>query len=349
MELLVFSLSHKTHSVSDREAWRVRDADIPRFLHGLSEIPEVSGACFLATCNRIELYLSAPLEMTAETVMAHWRSFCDGRCGDEAKIPVVRGPKVFQHLLRVSAGLESMVFGENEVFGQVKRAYQTALDQRVAGSLLNFTFQEAFRWGKTIRTETGIGRHPTSVSTVGLKLLEEIFGELCDRSGLVLGLGEMGRQTLKLLKDRGVHRLIVANRTFEKGKEFAEGNGMTAIHFEDRKYLLDQVDFVVTCTAAETPILTESDFADLKPRQNPLVLIDLGVPRDIAPALSPRPELFLYNIDDLRAIAEANTVARQKEAALAEELIQKALASFGEEWLKRTRFTVDLRARSSFG
>lgn len=349
MELLTFSLSHKTHPVADREAWRVHDADIPRFLRGLSEMPEVSGACFLATCNRIEVYLSASLGMPDGRVLEHWRSFCDDRCGSETKMSILRGPKVFQHLLRVSAGLESMVFGENEVFGQVKRAYQTALEQRVAGPLLNFTFQEVFRWSKTIRTETGIGRHPTSVSTVGLKLLEEIFGELRDRTGLVLGLGEMGRQTLKLLKDRGVRRLIVANRTFEKGKNFAEANSVTAIHFEDRKYLLDQVDFVVTCTAAETPVLTESDFADLKSRQNPLVLIDLGVPRDIAPALSPRPELFLYNIDDLRAIAEANTAARQKEAAIAEGLIQKALASFGEEWLKRTRFSADFRARSSFG
>lgn len=349
MELLNFSLSHKTHSVADREAWRVHDADVPRFLRGLIEMPEVSGACFLSTCNRIEVYLSATSDLRGETVLEYWCTFSDSAGTAESKVPVLRGPKVFQHLLRVAAGLESMVFGENEVFGQVKRAYQTALEQRVAGPLLNFTFQEAFRLAKTIRTETGIGRHPTSVSTVGLKLLEEIFGELRDRTGLVLGLGEMGRQTLKLLKDRGVQRLIVANRTFEKGKNFAEANSMTAIHFVDRKYLLDQVDFVVTCTAAEAPILTEPDFSDLKPRQNPLVLIDLGVPRDIDPALAARPELFLYNIDDLRAIAEANAAARQKEAAVAEILIQNGLASFGEEWLKRTRFTADLRARSSFG
>ena len=262
---------------------------------------------------------------------------------------VERGSNAFAHLLRVASGMESMVFGENEVFGQLKRAYQTAFEHKTTGPLLNFTFQEAFRWAKSIRSETGIGRYPTSVSTVGLKLLEEIFGDVQTREGFVLGLGEMGRQMVKLLKDRGVRRLIAANRTYETGRIFAEEQGIEVIHFEDRKFLLDKVDFVVTCTGAETPVLTEKEFADIPLRDSPLVLMDLGLPRDIAPSLSARSDLFLYNIDDLRRIAETNSAARRQDGLQADAIIQKGVASFEEEWLKRVCFSGAFRARSSFG
>lgn len=335
MELLNFSLSYKTHSVAERESWRICDEDVPLFLRGLLALPHVEGACFLATCNRIETYLSVAYGENPESILKWWRSFLKGGIAQDILPKVHRGGAVFGHLVRVASGLESMVLGENEVFGQVKKAYQTALDVGATGPLLNFTFQQAFRESKNLRNATGIGRYPTSVSTVAIKLLQEIYGDLQNCAGLVIGLGEMGRQTLKLLKDRGVKRLVLANRTYELGKKVAEELGIEAIHFEDRKFLLNQVDFVIASTGARNPILTETDFEKSCQREKPLVLIDLGLPRNVNPELESLSNVYLYNIDDLQAIAKQNSVVRLKEAALAEEWIQKGLANFEEEWLKR--------------
>ncbi|MDP2599778.1 MAG: glutamyl-tRNA reductase, partial [Deltaproteobacteria bacterium] len=203
---------------------------------------------------------------------------------------------------------------------------------------LNFAFQQAFRIAKQIRTQTGIARFPVSVSTVSLMLLEQIFGDFKEVTALVVGLGEMGRQTAELLKERGVQKLIIMNRTYQRAREFASVLKAEACPLDALTTVLPLADMVVASTAAPSPILMAQTVQEAlaQRKERPMVLMDLGFPRDIAPDAAHFENAYLYNVDDLKEIADKNLSQRQKEAKRAEEIINKSLLGFESDWMKRT-------------
>ena len=317
MELVSLGSNFKTTSISERERWTIAPARIPDFLNGLLQIPKVEGAVYLATCNRVELYVVCQDGVHLASLFQNF-----------SPAYVYKGKEAFAHLLKVASGLDSLVLGEPEILGQVKQAYAFALEQKVTGPLLNFVFQRVFSVAKQIRTETGIARYPVSISSVAVMLMEQIFGDFKNLTAMVVGLGEMGLQTSELLLKRGVKKLIRANRT--KVSE----NIVSLDHLEE---ILPTIDLVVTATSSETPLISKEMIS--KKMENPLVMIDLGVPRDIEPSVANLENVYLYNVDDLKTVADKNLAFRQKEAEFAEKMVEKALATFELEWEKRIRIT----------
>lgn len=310
MDLIVFGVNFKTTSIAQREAWVVENFYREEGVHGV---------VILATCNRVEIYAAVEAGFSPEKFSPAY---------------TYKNEAAFAHLLKVVCGLDSMVLGETEVFGQVKQAYHRALELKTTGPLLNFVFQRAFQVAKKIRTETGIGRYPVSVGTVAILLLEQIFGCLKGVRALVVGLGEMGSQTAKLLRERGVEKLYLINRTEILSRDFAKhlGESVEAFAWKQLEVVLPQADVVITSARSPSWIFSKENFSK---REDFQVWIDLGVPRAVDPAIGRLDGVYLYNVDDLKTIAEKNLANREAEGRLAEVLIQKQLLTFQIEWTKR--------------
>lgn len=355
MKLILLGFDHKTNSVAEREALAVSPSQLPLFLKSFLTIPGVAGIVFLSTCNRVELYATLRQDLPASLLMDHWKNFLGSEEKSLQPAYIYSNERAFYTLVRVASGLNSMALGENQILGQVKQAYLKSLELKVTDSLLNFAFQQAFRVAKKIRTDTGIAKFPTSVSLIAIQMAEQIFGNFKDLTALVVGTGEVGRQTAESLSKKGVGRLLVTNRTLSSAQEIATTLGAQAFPFAQLENILPLADLVITSTTSHTPILSKkmlAQFTDLK-RESPLGLIDLGVPRDIAPEVGHLPGVYLYNMDDLKSIAEKNLSLRKNEAVLAEELLTQAVACFLPDWEKRKKMTnknlfipADLRFRS---
>lgn len=334
MDLIVFGLNFKTSSIAEREALSLPESDIENFLRKFHETEGVHGVVYVATCNRIEIYAAISSLARSEFALAKVGGSANNSPQHPPWLPLNFSPAytyfneaAFAHLVKVGCGLDSLVLGETEVFGQIKEAYSKALLLNVTGPLLNFVFQRAFQMAKQIRSETGIGRHPVSVGTVAMMLLEQIFGDFKALTGLVVGLGEMGGQVTKLLLERGVKKLYGSNRTCKRWEGSVE-----EIAWERWREVLPICDVVVTSTSAPSSILSKEKFIK---REGFQVLIDLGVPRDIDPAIGDLDNVYLYNVDDLKTIADKNLAHRLQEARLAEERIRKECLIFQKEWNRR--------------
>lgn len=335
--MIVLGLNHLTSNVAERERWGVPSAQTSSFVRGLLQIPSVQGVVTISTCNRVEIYVSAEEGFNPASLKTFWACFLNRDPADFPSSYVFSGREAFVHLLRVASGLNSLALGETEILGQVKLAYQNALEWKSSDVRLNFVFQQAFRFAKKIRTETGITKCPTSIGTVALQLAEQVFGPLKDQTALVVGLGEIGTQTASLLLKRGIGRLAVANRTHRLARNFAEANGATAHPFDRLEEMLSPADLVITATASEEPILSREMIGRFSASRGkrPLVLIDLGVPRDIDPSAGDLSGVYLYNMDDLKTIAEKNMAFRKKEKETAEAMIGEASALVEGEWEKK--------------
>lgn len=330
MKLIVFGLNHETSGIAEREKWIASPSQMLSFLHGLLKIPKVRGLVYLSTCNRVEVYASVEEGFSFSEI--HSKKFPTHYC--------YLGAQAFGHLLRVASGLNSLALGETQILGQVKQAYRNALELKTTDSLLNFAFQQAFRIAKKIRTETGITKCPTSVGTVAIQLAEQFFGCFEDRTALVVGLGTIGTQVAQLFLKRGIGKLFVANRTSEVASRFAAEWGGESHTFDRFPEIIPLADLVVTATASERPIVNSemfSQFPFLK-QTNPKIFIDLGSPRDMDPAIADLKNFYLYNIDDLKAVALKNVSSRRQEALLAEAMVQEAISSFDKKWEKRVGY-----------
>lgn len=318
MELIVVGCNFQTASIARREAW------------ALNSEKKFSNAVFLATCNRVEIYAAVREGTSSERLLQRWGI-------SEKPGYVRRGEAAFAHLVRVASGLDSMVLGETEVMGQVKRAYQKALESGATNPLLNFAFQRAFAIAKKIRTETGIGRLPVSVASVGLMLLEQIFGSFKKVRAAVAGLGPMGKQAALGLVKRGIGRLTLLSRNIERAEDFASGLSLSAevLPLEALESLLSRVDLLVTAAGRPGYLISVHPRAS---RETLQVFLDLGVPRNIDPLLGQSGNLFLYNVDDLKEIAEKNLADRREAAQAAEQILSQELLTFEREWGKKTNF-----------
>ena len=326
MPIVVIGLSHHSSPVTVRERFAFPEARIPAALQLLREQHLVDEAVILSTCNRVEIYAATTLapELAFDELRTFLVTCHDYRDPITDEIYMLAEPESVEHLFRVACGLDSMVLGETEILGQLKKAYEVALGHRHTGSRLNKAFQRAFNTAKLVRTQTSIQRGSISVGSVAVELAEKIFATLDGRHVLVIGAGDTSEKTARSLLSRGAGSIVVANRSPERAEALAQSLGGRAVGFDDWSKEFQTIDIVVSSTSAPHHILDRAKLEPLmKLRKNhPLLLIDIAVPRDIDPEVNLMPNVFLYNIDDLQTIAEDYLKQRKEEIVRCESIIR---------------------------
>lgn len=332
MNLFCVGISHHTANVETRERY-ARGSDIAGALRerGCAE------ALTLSTCNRVEVYGVAERPIENDTVVRHLLADAAAGVGDDAgAFYRYEGDECVQHLFRVACGLDSMVVGETEVLGQAKQAYATARESGGAGPLLHRLFQRAFRVAKQVRTNTDITRGAVSVGSVAVELAGKIFGDLKHRKVLVLGAGDTSERTARALASRGVTDLRVTNRSGERAEQLALSIGGRAVAFDGWEQQCREVDILISSTASEEPLLTRDKLSPILRERwdRPLFIIDIAVPRDVAPDVNEMDGVFLYDIDSLQSIAEQSLTLRRQQVTAGEQIIAEHVTDFGE-WMRR--------------
>jgi glutamyl-tRNA reductase len=348
--LLVLGLSHHTAPVTLRERFAFADARVPGTLAQLRESGLVDEAVILSTCNRVEIYAVTSLEpRRAFDELHQFLVNChDYRDPLTDEIYKLTEPQSVEHLFKVACGLDSMVLGETEILGQLKKAYDLALQHNHTGSRLNKAFQRAFNVAKQIRTETNIQRGATSVAAVAVELAEKIFNSLDERQVMVIGAGDTSEKAARALLSRGARSIIVSNRSHDRAEALAKELGGRAVHFEDWAQEFRKIDIVISSTAAPHYVLDRARLGPLMALRGnePLLLIDIAVPRDIEPEVNFLDNVYLYNVDDLQSIADDYLQQRKDELAKCEAIIrEKTKALLGA---KRPP-SFDSEARPAFG
>src|SRR6266581_4166201 len=322
MPLLLIGLSHHSSPVTVRERFAFADARIPAALQLLRDSGTADEAVILSTCNRVEIYAATTLEpRQAFPALQEFLVTChDYRDPLTDEIYALGEPQSIEHLFKVASGLDSMVLGETEILGQLKKAYELALQHKHTSGVLNRAFQKAFNTAKHIRTHTNIQRGSVSVGSVAVELAEKIFSAVDDRQVMVIGAGDTSEKTARALLSRGAKSILVSNRSHERAVALAGELGGRAVRFEDWAREFEKIDIVISSTAAPHHILDRAKLAPLmKLRKNrPLLLIDIAVPRDIEPEVNFMENIYLYNIDDLQAIAHDYLQQRKEEMARCE-------------------------------
>jgi glutamyl-tRNA reductase len=334
--LLTLGVSHKTAPVALRERLALPEGRAAGVLRELVEDPSIHEAVAISTCNRTELHLVAGDPVEAENVALAALSRQAGIPPTElfGRIYSMRGGDAVRHLFSVAAGLESMIVGEAEVQGQVKRAYELALVEGVTGPISNQLFRDALAAGKRVRTETALGRARTSVSSVAVDLARAALGDLQARRVLVLGAGENGELTARALAERGVATVFIANRRYDRAIGLAQRFGGKAVRFDDLPQELVAADIVVSSTGSPHQIVGNEELALVAEQRKgrPLLLIDIAVPRDIDPSIRNLPGMTLYDMDDLQREVARNAGVREAEASRARAIVDDEVGSF-ERWM----------------
>ena len=332
MRLLMLGFNHRTAPLELREALAFDNDKAAQALHELRQAHPASECALLSTCNRTEFYIARPIH--DPPTVEQLRTFLSERTG--VAPDVVRGASIHReqqdaasHLFRVATGLDSMVIGEPQILGQVKRAYELADQQAAVGPVLHRLFQGAITASKNIRNQTGIDQGRTSVSSVAVSFARNIFDHFNDKTVLAIGAGEMIKAALSSLGRENPKRLLLVNRTYERAVQLADELGLTgpdhgARTWDDMDQLLVESDIVVSCTASNEPVVSEARFKPLlkKRRGRPLFILDLAVPRDIDPRIGSLRNVYLYNLDDLQEAVNATESDRRGLAEQCEELLQ---------------------------
>ena len=331
MPLVVIGLSHRSCPVTVRERFAFADAQVPAALGSLREAGIAEEAVILSTCNRVEIYASTSLD--SARAFAALREFLvtthDYQEALTDEIYMWSEPQSIHHLFKVACGLDSMVLGETEILGQLKKAYDLALQKGYTGSRLNKAFQRAFNVAKHIRTTTNIQRGSVSVGSVAVELAEKIFSDLKERNVLVIGAGDTSEKTARALLSRGARSILVTNRSYDKALALAQEMGGRAVPFDNWGKEFAHIDITISSTAAPHYILDRAKLeALMKLRRNrPLLLIDIAVPRDIEPEVNFMENVYLYNVDDLQTIADDYLKQRREEAERCEQIIREKAAA----------------------
>lgn len=347
VQIVLVGLNHRTAPVELRERVAFSADQARRAAAELRTQGILEETLVLSTCNRSELY-GVPPEANANGLSALEEFLVSFHGLDRTMLNGSlyrhRNGDVVRHVFRVAAGLDSMLLGEAEILGQLRDSYQAALEFGATGPVLNRMFQGALEVGKRVRTETEIGTRPVSVAFAGVKLAEQIFGKLKNRSALILGAGAVGEQVVERLRDRGIARVFVANRSYDRAIELAARWGGEAVEWNALEQALSLPDMVVSSVGVEEPILTRAMLERaMQARENrALFLIDLGVPRNVSPNAAELYNTYLYNIDDLSGIVEQNKQARAGEVPRVEAIIDEHVAKF-EAWQAGVEVSVVMR------
>ena len=332
--LLAIGVSHKTAPLALRERLALPEGRSASVLHEIVRHDEIYEAVAISTCNRTEMYLVTgdPVEAESAALASMSRHASIRPTELVSAIYSLRDDDAVRHLFEVAAGLDSMIVGEAEVQGQVKRAYELALVEGVTGPLSNRLFRDALAVGKRARTETGISRAQTSVSSVAVELARATLGELDHRSVLVIGAGENGELTARALHERGVKTVFVANRRYDRAIGLAQRFGGTAVRFDDMLPRLIEADIVVSSTGSPHQIVGRDDLAEVVDQRDgrPLLVIDIAVPRDIDPAVRDLTGVTLYDMDDLQRQVSQNLGSRENEARGARAIVLDEVQRFAQ-------------------
>jgi len=333
MEIVLVGLNHRTAPVEVRERVSFTTEQARRAAEELRARGILEETLVLSTCNRSEVY-GVPPEASHECA-AGLSSFLSEF--HSVRPDILSGSlyhhydrEAVRHLFRVSAGLDSMLLGEAEILGQVREAYRFAHENGATGPVLNRLFQGALEVGKRVRTETELGTRPMSVASAGVKLAERIFGKLNERSALVLGAGAISEQVVEQLRSRGIAHLFVMNRSQERAENLAQQFGGEVIAWGEWETALKGPDVVVASVSAEEPVLRREMLARaMAARGNrSLLLMDLGLPRNIEAAAADLYNVYVYNVDDLTDIVQQNRNARESEVPRAEAVVEEHVGKF---------------------
>ena len=337
-------ISHKTCPVEIREKVAFSERVLPEALREMRALEGIRECLILSTCNRVELYGRGD-EFMSKHISRFLSSFHElDQTELEPHLYHLIGEEVADHLFRVASGLDSMVVGENEIYGQLKTAFRIACDADAVDSILYQLVERALRVGKRARTKTKISYGAVSVASVAVELAEKIFGRLTGEKVLVLGTGEMSERTIEHLVKEGAGKIVVASRNFERALELAQKFGAEPVRFDEWLSVLRTSDIVISSTSAPHPIVR---FEDIKMvmqerRHRPLFLIDIAVPRDVEPSVQSIDDVYLYDIDDLESVIHLNVRERKREIQKCERLIDHELLEF-QSWMEQLEMKPVLR------
>jgi len=330
-------MNHRSAPIDVRESVAFENAYVRDALARLSGYPAIQESVILSTCNRVEVVAAVS---DTQTACRNMKMFFDLQraehgAGDlEDHLYTYQGAEAVRHLFRVAASLDSMVVGEPQILGQLKEFYDAARQAGTVGAILHRLFHRSFFVAKRVRTETGIASRAVSVSSVAVDLAKRIFDRFDDKSVMLIGAGKMGDLMARQLQRSGVKSLMVTNRTFERAVAVAGRMRGSPILFEDFPRYLKMADLVIGCTGS-TEILVDAATVEkvLRERkQQPMFFIDIGDRRNFDPAINDIDNAYLYNIDDLKEVAEENLQERSSEAKRAEEIVVQEMENFGR-WI----------------
>jgi glutamyl-tRNA reductase len=334
--LLALGISHRTAPLELRERLALTEGRAVGVLGELTSSEQVREAAALSTCNRTELYLvvADPVEAESAALGALARQAEIRPTELVGHLYSLRSSDAARHLFRVTAGLDSMILGEAEIQGQVKRAYELALVEGATGPILNRLFRGALAAGGRARDETGISRRGVSISSVAVELAQRTLGDLAERRVLVIGAGETAELVARALVARGVSTVFIANRRYDRAIGLAQRFGGRAVRFDELPAQLEAADIVVSATNSPHHIVERDDLSQVMRQRGgrPLLIVDIAVPRDVDPACGELPGVSLHDVDDVQQIVATNTGEREAEARRAEQILAAELERF-EQWL----------------
>jgi glutamyl-tRNA reductase len=334
MPLFTIGISHHTAPIEIREKVAITRTEYSGRVRELCALSGVEEAVILSTCNRTEIYClsSVPGKQELDNWFHQVNNIPEGALDEFFYFH--EGEEAVRHLVRVASGLDSMVIGENQILGQLKEAWQKSHDANTVGKVLDRLFQHTFSAAKTIRSSSGINDRPVSVAYTAVVLARQIFGDLSSQTVVLIGAGEMVQLCGRHLKEQGIARLLIVNRSKEKAEELAEELGATALTLDQLGEALPFADILISSTASQQPVVSKREIkAALRQRRHrPMFLVDIALPRDIEPQVSGLKDVYLYTIDDLRQVVDENLSHRNEAAKSAQADVDAAVNDF-MRWL----------------
>jgi len=334
--LMVIGVNHKVAPVEIREKL-AHTGDCENPVIALQKLPGCRECCFLGTCNRVEIICatdsSEEFAKTVRQVLFARSKLSDEEAHRYSYTHV--GREAIRHLFQVASSLDSMIVGEPQILGQLKKAYRQAVDHKTVGIILNRLINKSFSVAKRVRTETNIGGNSVSISFAAVQLAKKIFGDLAHKKVMLVGAGEMAELAVEHLLKQGIEEIVVANRTLAKAVDLARRFGGSAVSLEELVPQLEMVDILISSTGATDLVLLKNQVKPImrKRMNSPLFLIDIAVPRDLDSKLNDLDNVYLYDIDNLTDVVEVNKSERQKEADSAGRIVEEEALNF-QDWLE---------------
>ena len=351
MNIIVVGLSHKTATVEIREKVAFSPNLIDKPLRDLVALDGIVEGLIVSTCNRVEIYatthdIAGGISRIKRFMAEHHHIPLESL---EPHLYTYHSENAIRHVFRVASSLDSMVIGEPQILGQIKTSYGYAAEYKSSGIILNRFLHKAFSVAKRVRTETKIASSAVSVAFAAVELAKKILGDLSDKTVMLIGAGEMCELAAKHFMNSGAHGIMVTNRTFERAERLAEDFLGSAVRFEELFEHLHKADIVLSSTGAPHTIIGPKEVEEVirKRRFKPMFFIDIAVPRDIDPKVDDVENAYLFTVDNLQEIVQANLALRNREAEKAEEIINQEIGQF-HKWLSSLEVTptiVALRTR----
>jgi len=330
MSFLAFGINHKTASVDIREQVAFDLQRLDEALKALTQVSGVSEAVILSTCNRTEIYCAGE-GLQVDLLLSWLAGFHQADLQSVVSCSFnYQDQDAITHVMRVASGLDSLVLGEPQILGQLKSAYTSALEAKTVHGQLGRLFEQSFSVAKRVRTETAIGENSVSVAAAAVSLARQLFADFADNTALLIGAGKTTELVARHLKQGGIKRLIIANRTLTRAQELSKMVGGEPALLGDIPDLLKEADIVIASTASALPILGKGAVERaLKTRKHrPFFMVDIAVPRDIEPQVGDLSDVYLYTVDDLKGVIDENVKSREGAAHEAEVMVQDGCVSF---------------------